>query len=451
MVSVRARRPARMPPFAVAPAGYRWWMRRLKMRQYLFSRLWFVPLICVVAGVLLSVATLAFDRYLGGDTVPSELTGDPDGAFAILSTIAVAMVTLTTLVLTVTMVVVQLAMQQFSPRVLRTILRDRPSQAAIGIFVATFAQAMIVLPEVRAANGSDPGYVPGVSIVVSYVLVLICIMVLVTYVNHIGMAMRAASLIDSVGDEMAELVDQLYPADAPEPELETFEFDPAARTITTADEGVVYQINERELVELARAAGCVCVVLPRVGDYVPRGGALIELHGGSGVVDDDGFRRGVLLGPERTLQCDLAYGFRMLVDVAIKSASQAFADPTTAVQAIDRIHSSLRQLAMRPFPSGLHLDQEGAPRLVVPQLTWEGYVHLACDEIRLAGSAELQITRRIGTMLDDILTVARSDRRPALQQQQHLLARAADRAFADQEDLAFALEGDQQGIGSGRV
>ena len=87
----------------------------------------------------------------------------------------------------------------------------------------------------------------------------------------------------------------------------------------------------------------------------------------------------------------------------------------------------------------------------MPQLTWEGYVHLACDEIRLAGSAELQITRRIGNMLDDILTVARSDRRPALQQQQHLLARAADRAFADQEDLAFALEGDQQGIGSGRV
>ena len=64
-------------------------------------------------------------------------------------------------------------------------------------------------------------------------------MVLVTYVDTSAWPCGAASLIDSVGDEMAELVDQLYPADAPEPELETFEFDPAARTITTADEGGV--------------------------------------------------------------------------------------------------------------------------------------------------------------------------------------------------------------------
>jgi hypothetical protein len=44
------------------------------------------------------------------------------------------MVSLTALVLTITMVVVQLAMGQFSPRIVQRILRDKPSQLAIGLF-----------------------------------------------------------------------------------------------------------------------------------------------------------------------------------------------------------------------------------------------------------------------------------------------------------------------------
>ena len=45
------------------------------------------------------------------------------------------MVSLTALVLTVVLVVVQLAMGQFSPRIVATILQDKPSQFAIGTFV----------------------------------------------------------------------------------------------------------------------------------------------------------------------------------------------------------------------------------------------------------------------------------------------------------------------------
>jgi VIT1/CCC1 family predicted Fe2+/Mn2+ transporter len=48
------------------------------------------------------------------------------------------------------MVVVQLAMGQFSPRIVQTILRDKPSQIAIGLFVATFVHAMLAL---RVSNG----------------------------------------------------------------------------------------------------------------------------------------------------------------------------------------------------------------------------------------------------------------------------------------------------------
>jgi uncharacterized membrane protein len=85
-----------------------------------FSRismgLWFVPLVCVLAGVGLSFGTIAIDKAYEYKLVPQSITGGPDAALEILGTVAASMVSLAALVLTITMVVVQLAMGQFSPR-----------------------------------------------------------------------------------------------------------------------------------------------------------------------------------------------------------------------------------------------------------------------------------------------------------------------------------------------
>src|SRR3954463_2561488 len=95
---------------------------KIRLAAYLRSSVWFVPVICVLVGVLLSFGTIAIDRITKFDVIPQSLTGGPDAATAILSTTATAEVTLLALVLTVTMVVVQLAMGQFSPRIVPTIL-----------------------------------------------------------------------------------------------------------------------------------------------------------------------------------------------------------------------------------------------------------------------------------------------------------------------------------------
>lgn len=108
------------------------------------------------------------------------------------------------------MVVVQLAMGQFSPRIVQRILRDKPSQLAIGLFVATFVHAMLTSREV-VDRGDGTGQVPGIAVVTSYVLVLASIAVLVIYVHHIGQALRVSALIELVGDDTRKLLDRRYP------------------------------------------------------------------------------------------------------------------------------------------------------------------------------------------------------------------------------------------------
>ena len=170
--------------------------------------MWFIPVLCVLAGLLLSLLTLAIDRATGFDLIPRWLSGGPDAAMGILTTIAVSMVSLATLVLTITMVVVQLAMGQFSPRIVQTFLRDKPSQLAIGLFVATFAHAMVAMREVQF---DDDGQVPGVAVAVAYLLVLTSIAMLVLYVDHIGRSLRVSSLIELVGTDTRRLLDEQFP------------------------------------------------------------------------------------------------------------------------------------------------------------------------------------------------------------------------------------------------
>ena len=73
------------------------------------SNLWFIPVMCVLAGVVLSIGTITIDRLTDFDLIPRWITGGPDAALGILTTIALSMVSLATLVLTITMVVVQLS------------------------------------------------------------------------------------------------------------------------------------------------------------------------------------------------------------------------------------------------------------------------------------------------------------------------------------------------------
>lgn len=391
----------------------------------------------MLGGVALSFASQLLDD---GDLIPQSITGGPEAALAILGAIAASMVTLTGLVLTIVLVVVQLAMGQFSPRIVRAVLKDRPSQLAIGLFVATFAHAMLAMRRITSVEPGSP--VPGLAIVVAFFLVILSIAALILYVHHIGQSLRVAALIESVGTEARDLMAKLYPDGTEEPGAE----DP--EVVTAYRSGVVFHIDSDELVKMARQADAVLQVIPAVGDFVPTGAPLVRVRGDIERLRVKRVASAVSLGPERTMNQDLAYGFRMLADIGGRSLSDSFEDPTTAVAAIDQLHDLLRQLARRPLATGEYRDAEGTLRLIVPVMDWDGYVRLAFDEIRLASADSIQVHRRLQAALHDLMSVVPPDRLPALERQLELLTASTQRQFEDDADADEASHPDPQGIGS---
>ena len=198
--------------------------------------------------------------------------------------------------------------------------------------------------------------------------------------------------------------------------------------------------------ELAVAADCVVHLVPALGTYVPSGSPLLRVEGDAARFDREAALDALGSGLERTLDEDIAYGFRMLVDMAERALSDSpFLDPTTAVQALDRLHDGLRQLAVRRLPDGRWNDAEGQVRLTIPVMNWEAYVHLAFDEIRIAGAHSPQVSRRLTAALNDLLTVAPPERRRVIEKQLELLQRAVH--HDDEQLRSFALAADVQGIG----
>ena len=418
-------------------------MRFFRWRESLRSSLWLIPSLCVASAVVLALGLIELDRRV---RVPLAFEGGPESAQTFLSTISSSMITFTGLVFTITIVVLQLASQQFSPRVLRTFLRDRHSQFALGVFTATFAYALVVLRAVRADDGSAGGeFVPGIAVTVAFALVMLSLALFVDYIHHIAQSIRVSSITNSIGDETRTAIADIYDHEHTEAPVPL----PAGghvHEVFAPKRGIVTALDRDRLVALAETHGSVVEVIPAIGDYVAEGSLLLRVHGGS-APDPHAFADHIGLGPERTMQQDPAFGFRQLVDIAERGLSPAVNDPTTAVQCLDEIHDLLRRLASRPFPSGQRFGPSGEVRLAFPVTSWDGYVSLACDEIRLYGGDSIQVHRRLRSMLVDLLSVAAPERDGPLRLQLRLLDDSADLNLDHPEDRESAKQADEQGIG----
>jgi uncharacterized membrane protein len=419
-------------------------MRPARLRTTLASSFWVIPMLFAVSGAGLALVALEIDRGTDYDLIPQALTGPPAAAQAILTTFIGALVTLISIVMTVITVAVQLAMQQFSPRIVRPLLQDRRNQCVIGLFAATLVFSLIVVPQAYTHGPGKGPELPGLSILLAETLMLASVIALILYVHQAGQSMRVGGLIDLVGDQTREMVRATYPEpNAPLADVA------GEDVIASPGAGVVYRIEYDALVEEARVADVALELVPAMGDFIASGAPLLRIRGeGGSRLDRRKLEKLVWLGGERSHTDDPAYGFRKIVDIAERGLAEPFEDPTTSVMALDRIHDLLRMLVNRDFPDGRYSDDGGELRLTVPVVGWDDYVWLAFTELRVAGAGSPQIPRRIRAAIEDLLEVAPPDRRPPLERQLELLEAQVEQEYDDEEQIDRANTGDRQGIGS---
>ena len=180
----------------------------------------------------------------------------------------------------ITVVALQLASSQLTPRVLRGFMGDRGNQAVLGLFIGTFTYALLVLRSVRSPLEGEGGFVPAVSVTVAIVLALISVGFLIFYVHHAANSIRASVVVDRVARGILDLIDRLFPADvgrAAEPGPLIGEPALPARAVLAGRGGYLQSINGDHLFDLAVDRSLTVRAEPRVGEFVLPGAVLASV------------------------------------------------------------------------------------------------------------------------------------------------------------------------------
>lgn len=396
-------------------------LRQRAVRDYLHESLWFWPGLTVagalVAGLALGHVRVPTDRF---DSV--LFVGDSGEVTSVLTGILSALITAVSIAFSLTLVALQTAAGQYSPRLLRNYLRDGAIQAVVSLLLGTTGFTLALLLASPTA-GRDPA--PRVGATLALLLALCCVVGIVFFIGHIAGNLRVEKLVRSVATETTGAAQRTFgPRRDADSEAEVV-LDPAllpatpdgARCLHSPHAGYFQLADVPALLRVAEEAGVVVRLRPQRGEQVVRGSVLavvwdvdVERADEDRADADRALTRAVSarleLGFERTLVQDVALGFRQLVDMAVKALSPAINDPYTAVQSLDRMASLLGVLALHPPGPQVARDAAGRVRVVVPGLDLDGYLALSLDQVRRYGAGEPAVLVRILHLLRDLVVVA---------------------------------------------
>jgi uncharacterized membrane protein len=419
------------------------WILRYRFRIFLRSSLSVAP-IAFMAAALLAAPLI---RMVDESTRWTLMGFGIEGSRVVVGALASSLLTFIVFAFSIILLAVQVAGGQLTPRIIARIFERRLVKLTLGAFVFSYTYTL-------AALGRIEDRVPQLPVLVAVLMSLFSIALFLYLIQKVSQGLRPVMILTRVAADTRTVISAVYPGPFPaskgEHSVPDFNATPAMRTIVHSGRpGVILAFDTAGLVEIARRAGCMIELVPQAGDFLATGEDLFRLHGEStGAVNEGGLRHCVAPGPERVLEKDPAFGFRILVDIAIKALSPAINDPTTAVLAIDQLHHLLHLLGERQLDAGVVRDSSGEVRLVYRTPCWEDFVTLAVTEIRLYGAESPQVTRRLQVMFEHLVQVLPAQRSGALRKEMALLQRTIDRGFADPEDRIIAGVGDLQGFGS---
>lgn len=373
---------------------------RIVVLQRLGASFWFVPALLVIASM--AVAVLLVELDLAGarelaEWSPRLFGASAEGSRAMLSAIATSMITVAGVVFSITVVVLSQTSSQYSPRVLRNFMRDRPTQAVLGVFVGVFAYCLVVLRTVRGGDG-DNGFIPSVAVLVGMVYAFAAIAMLIYFIHHVSQSIQASGIVERIADDTRHAIDHLFPEQlVQEAASVSAASAPLAWTPIPAERsGYVVAVDTTRLLEIARDGGRVVRLVPAVGSFVTEGSVLVELGGRSDVPDDTGrdLRQCVQLDRQRTTEQDAGFGLQQLVDIAVKALSPGINDPTTATMCIDRLGALLARLARRRMPRAERVEG-GRLLAIAPAPAFQPMLALAFEPLLAHCRGDVQVLTRL--------------------------------------------------------
>lgn len=398
--------------------------RAVRLMDTFKTQLWPVPALAVAVSVTLGFVLPALDAAVDDD-IPDSIaillfSGGPEAARSVLQAISGSLITVTSLTFSLTVVTLQLASSQFSPRLLRTFTADRFVHATLALFLAAFAFALTVLRSVRSESSGQTSFVPEISVTIAYVLAIASVMGLVLFLAHLTREIRVETMMRRVNAETQATIDRVFPEDRPDVATgELFSHYAGGTRIVRSKSGFLTSIDAGALVQAAVDHGAVIRIDREPGSSLVQGvpfatawpvSVQSPITGEAWEKLEAAVNAAVTTGAERTNVQDVGFGFRQLVDVAARALSPGINDPTTAVHVLGHLSALLCRLTQR-HPGPIQLtDDEGIRRVTMAMPSLGDLLELVMAQPRLYGVADPAVAERLFELLQDLSCCDREGR-----------------------------------------
>lgn len=424
-------------------------MRIRELAERVRHSLWFIPALSVVIAVVAALGMLALsDQFdASGADLPLIFGAGPDGARAMLSAIGGSVITVAGTIFSITIVALQLTSSQFSPRVLRNFLRDRPNQLVLGVFIGTFVYCLLVLRSIDAEAADRPAFVPNVAVTGALLLAFLSIGMLIFFIHHVSVRIQVTSILASVARDTLDTVEAIadWLEDRPERGWRTTESAVGAVAapptgaiplaaasgsvpVAARHSGYLQFVDIGRLVRAAAKAEGDLQLLVAPGSWVQRSAPIATFRGPDDTDAEwlgDEVDRALSLAAERSMQQDVAFGIQQIVDIAAKALSPGVNDPTSAVNALDRLLQVLVAVGGAGDPPRAFADEGGVARLDVPIPGLNELVPLALDQLRHYGASTPAVALHIARVLSQLRDAVGERAAAPIRRQAELLAEAA--------------------------
>ncbi|GMN03855.1 DUF2254 domain-containing protein [Erythrobacter sp. MTPC3] len=401
---------------------------------------WFYPALFSILAALLAFVMVYLDR--SGFSQPLNdaewlVSVRPKGAADILTVMAGAMIGVASTVFSITIVAVSYASGTYGPRLLTNFMEDRRNQVSLATFIGTFVYALIVLRSVRAedespaaAAGADslPGFAPQLSLLVAYLLMVVCVGVLVFFLNHVPSSIRINKVLEAIGTRLLKAIRTTYPV---EDEFAEALESQGGKTLKARGTGYVQMIDFEDLEKKARDCGCTFSLKVRTGDFVHRDLPLMEIKGCDPEEICESVREDFTLGPVRTPEQDPQFLIDELVEIGLRALSPGINDPFTAITALHWLGASISEIGRRDLRKDVcGEDAEDCP--VIPMSDdFAHYLKRGFGSIRSAVSSSPNAAIVMLDVLQNAaVPISHSGRRASIKEQGDLLMTQAQIALS---------------------
>ena len=381
---------------------------------------WFLPSFMVLSSIVLAVFSVYIDAIFIDSvqlSTPLIYSMDISSTRSLLGTIAGAMITVTSIAFSMTIVALTLASSQFGPRLLRNFMMDKGTQVVLGFFISNFLFCILVF---CALSFQEPyAFKPGLTVVIALLMTCCSVGVLIYFIHHVSKSIQADVVINDVYQELQKSIANLFPLTKEESEQVNKSDDKetdlkgklAPVEVLAHCSGYIQTTDHKLLLALAIEKSILieCKFIP--GNFVVKNSVIALIHSDQAVDESvvNHVANKIVLGSYRTPVQDPEFAIHQLVEVALRALSPGINDPYTAITCVDKLNSVLCELTSRTFPENLRYDKDDVLRLVCKVLSFTDIAKAAFEKIRQHASNDIAVTIRLLESLNNLMLFAKND------------------------------------------